>query len=705
MKFSWKWINELVDLQNVTLLELANKLTLAGFEIENIEKCQSIQDHIIDLTITANRQEASCMVGLAREVSTVFNRKLIQDVHLSNDNINNNTDTNISHNYQNNYFKESQSLLNIRLQTIKSLKNNISPEWLQNYLIGCNIKPVNILSDIQEYINIKWGQDIEIFDASKIDNNLIQCSLMTVKNSQQIILNKNIEAEILQYKNKLISTLGIESNPNIMCDLNTSEIIICGTICNPEYINRITKQIKLNTEKSNKHLKKILRCDFLNAYNETYELIKKLLQGIHIETHEYHKLLENKISSLQVSKNNIQNVLGPIISQGNKFLSVQTILKILTQLNFKPIYKNKIFYLIIPKYRQNDIKRPIDVIEEIGRIYGFDKFSNRLPQLQKQGHISKQSIIIYKIRKILRDLGLQEVINYSLTNTNILKQNATQQISLYNPLLEDQSRLRNNLVHNLIINKEYNFKQKNMYFESFEIGKIFNSSSNINKQLSTENTHIAGIMGNINYLRQSWSTKPQQLTWFHAKGILEEVFDKLKANVTWKQYNLSDKILFVDNVKNFFNPKRTAIIINAITKKPIGIFGEVNYQMNHKTIQFESTYIFEIHLNELITSIQSNNHLTYLLRSYSIYPSVTRDICMTLYKDTSIEYIIIKIKKTAPKNTRIESINIFNEYYNKSLKSRNIGIRIKYQANDRTLNKEEINSIDNNIIDLLKSHS
>lgn len=708
MKVSWKWLNELIDIQNISIYEIINKLILAGFEIEEIIDKLKIQDKTINISITANRGDVYSIIGLAREINTLFNLKSdlfynpYINKYISNKQIKQ-KDNNLHH-------LNSNSLLNLKFNTIIKLEQQISPIWLTNYLKACDIKPSHILLfNILEYIKIKWCQDIEIFDLDKVnqnninDNDLITVDQLKEKDKWMDIINSydlklNTSIEILKYNNNILSIIGIKSNPNFSCDFNTSSILIVGQVCKIKYIKQITERLKSKTDKSNRHLKYTSINDFIHAYNEIVNLILYLAKGTLGKLYVFNQkhIIEKKIS---VNKTNILNILGPL-KHNYKHLSQIEILKILKQLNFRPKYENNTFTVTIPEYRQIDIRRSIDVIEEIGRVYGFEKFLDRLPPYCKKGQISETVRFREKARYILRSFGLHQVINYSLEDKFIQH---SSKIDLHNPLLEDQSQLKNSLIKDLIITKKYNIKKNNSFLEFFEIGRVFHKQEiSIDKNKYIETVHIAGIIGNSNFSKRSWQEKAQGMSWFQAKGLLEDFLEKLNTEIIWRKPKNSQNSISNTYWHSICHPHRISILYNKQTQEQIGIFSELNTKYNNSINSNHRTYIFELNLFNLIKTMKRTAHLSYIYKPYSNYPSVTRDISLKLHKDKTAKGIQEKILTWD--NSLIRSVEIFNEYNNQnnSNKYRNIGLRIIYQSEIRTLNDKDLENIDNEITKLLQ---
>nr|YP_010902569.1 phenylalanine-tRNA ligase beta subunit [Hypnea nidifica]WCH54424.1 phenylalanine-tRNA ligase beta subunit [Hypnea nidifica] len=711
MKFSWQWIKELINLPDITLEESIKKLTLAGFEIETINNKKDINDTTVELNITANRSDAASIIGITRELQTIFKTS-------KNTSVNTNTkiqtkDTKFhTINLDKSQFT-NKNLSDIKITIIKNINLQNSPEWLINKLKGCEITQKDTLSNISKYINIKWGQDIEIFDLDQIDKKKFQEAAISIRHvnikedTKPIIIsdeNTNNFIESLTYKNSIISLLGIKSNSEFYCNGNTSSIIIFGHICKPQYIKNTTQILKYKTEKSQKHIKGLSRNDFIKAYDETLNLISELTNTCIDNYSKYIWHQQNtQLTNILINTKKIQYILGTINQERN--LNTEEIIDILRKLNFEPKQCQNLVKVNIPEYRKYDIKREIDIIEEIGRIYGFNHFIDKLPQKHKQGNISKVNILIRKIRHILQQLGLHEITHYSLNNIN--NEHNKFYISIHNPLQEDQKYLRNYLLYNLLNTLKYNKKQKNIFMECFEIGKTFQQqkSKNNKKQIYyEEKIHIAGIIGKNNFSRRLWSEQGKTLSWFQAKGLIETLFEQIHAEVEWINYKSNSVIILKshENIINMCHPYKFAILTNTIHKTTIGIFGELNNKYSKEINQNCKNYIFELDIIELMKTIHIKKHLSYIFTKYSLYPSVTRNICLKLNKNItaeSIKEILISHNKLL-----IESIHIIDEYYANNYKqeSRNINYKIIYRSLNKTLNDNDINEIDSKLNQVIK---
>lgn len=699
MKFSWNWLNEFVPINQIPLSKIISILTLCGCEIENIEEKPEIQDKIIDLNFAANRSDVLSIIGLAREISTLLNIPF--HGYTYNQNISEpyfNIDSIKKHKIN----LTSDNLSNILFNIITIDKKQETPLWLKNYLLAYNITNNDILSNIIEYINIKWGQDIEIFDLSFSEKNTyhelhiqIETAHKFLPSFLDIIIDTqhNILSsfELLKYDNYLLSILGIGSNKRFTYHKDTSQILLIGYICKRQYIN---KHISYKTEKINRHIKNLSYEDLYYAYRETITLIQQYTECVIGLIYYYDTKNIINTKTIKVTKDTIYNILGPDNYFNQHYISDNTIQTILKQLNFENIYNQNIFEIKIPRYRQLEITREIDVVEEIARIHGFNRFMDTIPinHRMTRGKTSLIFELTSKIRRILRNLGLHEVVHYSLEN---ISKEINNHIVLYNPLLIEQSQLKACLVKQLLKTALYNQKQKNLPLECFEIGKIFYLLENSEYK---EELHIAGIIGNPHFCRKSWSEKPQQLTWFQAKGLVEEFFERLYISIAWLPEKQNSNIYQL--YKDMCHPYRTAILYNVVTKEKIGIFSQLKARMNYDLQNSYNTYFFEFNIYNMMKGFNYKKNLNFNIKPYFTYPSVTRDISLRLSKNQSAQ--TIKNKILNKENSLIKSVTVFNEYYKNTI-NRYVGFRITYRSQSRTLNDNDLQNINDDIRNFIQT--
>nr|AYR06388.1 phenylalanyl-tRNA synthetase beta chain [Rhodogorgon sp.] len=680
MKISWNWLNTKINLHNISYHELSEKLTLAGLEVENIKHNKEIDDTIIELSTAANRPDINSLMSLTTEIAAILKTP-----------IRFNTLTSVKAARQreiNPHFQENLNICEkLQISIIHNLNATHYPKCLHNYLVAYDIKPLNNPLDIINFMNLKWGQSIQISALSK-SNTFSDINLKLEEdiydrlkyptlylNSKQVYSLKNNSDSLFSHKNNKITS-----------------IVIVNIIYKQDYLSSVSHQIAKNLNKSSKAY-------FTNGISETLELICKLYNTKVDITYTYNSTPKaNPSTTINTSINKINQLLGPLQFNTNYphlYLNEDTIINILKQLKFNILKRDKTLEIQIPENRGHDITREIDIIEEIGRIHGFNNFSDKLPQRQHIGEIPKKTLAINRIRTILRSMGLHEVMHYSL---NFNQDTQLETINLYNPLTTDQKQLRTSLIDNLIRAKLHNIKQGNSILEFFEIGRVF--FYNAQTQIKQEKIYLSGLLGNPYYNRCNWSDKSHQLSWLQAKGQLENFFESIHMQISWIEPS-TNSILF-NQIKPYLHSKRTCYIIHK--DKIIGIFSQLKSKITKKDHINHDIYLFEIDTNYLFNNIiYEPKHLFYINKPYSNYPRIIRDISIVIHKYIPIQKILNIVQKIQKKsNYLLESVTIFDEYYapHKKSDTKNVGLRVTYRSLYKTLTNTEIEQIEKS----LKTH-
>ena len=659
MKISWNCLNQLIDLTDIGHMVLVNTLILAGFETGDIKLDQGSDDIILEIDLTANRSDITSLIDIAVEISALINKPLKVDLKI-----------------QQNYTKHGliiQRITNNRqffhfnkfnACTIPKLQLKKTDESIKKYLLAHDKQPLGNFLDIVEFINLKWGQNIQIFKIAGEVNKLHQ------KLNTDIKFNN-------EYGKPPVNTINTENKGIIKIDADNIDK-------QQDYENILL--VNYEYKKQNFSKSRISNIYTLNAYKEIINLaendIEKTLAWSTV--YMYHDIYV-KDTYVDCKKSKIHQILGPINSSTRKkYLNESLIIQILQNLNFAVQNLQNVFRIKVPPQRQADIQRDTDIIEELGRIYGFNNFIDRLPAFAKTSKKPGLTTMYQKIRKILRSIGLHEVINYSLENIN------DNQLNIINPLNQQQHTLRKSLINNLIGTKLYNKCQSNETLEIFEIGKVFTKYSR--DYDCSEEIHLAGLIGNPRFNRSTWEQSGQELSWFQAKGQLEEVFERLHANIKWST-STSDNNL-KKSLKDYVHTKRT--IYMTYNHQTIGLFSQINNKTSKNLEISHRMYLFEINISKLADELKISEHTNYGYLAYSNYPKITRDISIKIRKNASIELINRMIIQTLKHENILflESVRILNEYY-KNKENRVISLRLTYRSNNRTLTNKEIEMLDN----------
>ena len=696
MEISLKWVNELINIETVSLEDLIEKLTLGGFEVEEILEIDINNKKIItlDISATANRSDSLSIQGIALEIAALLNKSL-----------------NISK-YSTNNFKWKQKIENLSEispsknycpafigLTVENLGNVTVPKWLKQKLISSGITPENNLLDFQNYILLETGYPFEFYDLDKIfsksNTSNFNLSINPGKNKEKFYANNGLDYELdnsilLVKANELpISIAGIIPNRNVCYSSDTTSLLIEGSIFNSTKIRQQSRTLGLRTNRSAKYEKSLKNTNLIESYYNLICLLRLSNPNLVCKLHTINQTLEKDRAPIYLHYSAINQVLGPIKESKNSqynYIPTQLISDYLERLQFTFNYdKNDFTWKVnIPYSRSDDIINEIDLIEEIGRLHGFNNFLTQLPEIKTIG-IEDSS---YKTRKKLTscftNLGLNEFIHYSLVSNKTYINN---DIKLINPLLKDCSNLRSSLLPTLIKTVHGNLKNSNTSIEGFEYGHVFSID---NSKTFQEKEYVAGIFGGVKN-KSSWSDYSKSLNWFEAKGKIEQLFKKLNFLVYWKAYTplknnsilhpyCSSK-LYLSNGKN------------------LGIFGQIHPILSKKLNLPSDIYLFEFDFELIQNQIQINKCQIY--KEYTLYPKIIKDLSFIISNDISFK----ELKETLYSNGSkfLIRINLLDEYKGNSIPDNytSLCLQLMFQSDQNTLQNKEVDNIVDNLKKLL----
>jgi phenylalanyl-tRNA synthetase beta chain len=692
MQISLKWINELVKIETIKLNDLVEKLTLGGFEVEEILEVEINNEKQItlDISATANRSDSLSIQGISTEIAALLNKSIdISSYSMK------------YKKWKETIFKQANTFLIgkdcsiLSSLIIENLVDHTVPKWIRQKLVSSGIIPSNNLLDFQNYILLETGYPFTFYDFdkinSKLNNSKFDLSISKAKNNQNFLAANNnnyqLNDSILLVKvNEIpISIAGIIENQEFIYSNSTTSFLIEGSIFNAAKIRQQSRTLGLRTERSTRYEKSLKNTYLLEALYRLILLLRISNPHLNCKLQTITQTIEQSPNPILLRYEKVNEILGPINELPNrkfKYLKPEIIENYLNRLNFISIYDTikQIWKVEIPNCRTEDIRREIDLIEEIGRLHGFNNFLITLPKLKKIGVEDGNYKTRKKITSCLLNLGFNEFIHYSLVNEKTFVDN---KIKLINPLISEYSSLRVSLLPNLIKTFEENLKQGNSIFNGFEYGHVFLPNT---KKKFEEKDYIAGILGGFK-TKLSWSEAEKSLTWFEAKGKIEQLFKQLNFLVDWQ-----------NTVENFtseiFHNYRNAELY-LLNKTKLGIFGQINPMLANKLNISSELYLFEFDV-DIIKNQMELNKLT-INKEYSLYPKIVKDISFIVQQDILYKELqeILYYNGTEI----LSEINLLDEYVGKSIPDQHVSLclQLVFQSNEKTLQNKEIEEILNTL--------
>jgi phenylalanyl-tRNA synthetase beta chain len=434
-----------------------------------------LEDVILDVTATANRADALSMVGIAREVAALTGGKLSipQIAEVENTKTAKNLTLKIS---------ETQACPAYIGTVVEQVKIAPSPEWLQQRLRSAGVRPINNVVDITNYVLLERGQPLHAFDKERLQSvgggeNLIIGvrfaetgeTLKTLDGNNRNLSTQNL---LITANNQAVALAGVMGGAETEVHEGTQSLVLEAALFDSVAIRRSSRSAGLRSEASGRYERGVNRAELEIACNRALSLISELATGVIVqqEISDYRPDASTWSHSITLRLDRVNEVLGPIELVGETGeLQAEDVEKILTALGCELItIEERIWQVTVPPYRYRDLEREIDLIEEIARLYGYDKFCDTLPEKSEAGYLPLDQELVRKLRSCLRAEGLTELIHYSL-----VKPGEDRQIVLSNPLFAEYSALRTDLISGLIDAFQYNLQQGNGALNGFEIGRIF----------------------------------------------------------------------------------------------------------------------------------------------------------------------------------------------------------------------------------------
>ena len=638
---------------------------------------ENYNDKIINIGLTPNRSDAMSHMGVARDLRAALIQKGIKSElitpSVSSFHINSRTQK------VNVYVEDSKMCPRFSGVCIDNIIVKDSPKWLQNKLKAIGIVPINNVVDITNYVLHESGNPLHAYDLDKISTKSIH--VKTLKNNSNFT---TLDGKSRQIRD---SDLMICDNDTPMClagifggskhgiSINTSSIFLESAYFNPVTIRKSAKYHGLNTDASFRFERGTSIENVEYALKRAAIMICELCDG---------KISSDIIDEFPKKPNEVSILLN--FEKTNRLIGQEIpreeIKSILTSLDFKINNITETGVGITVPFYRHDIYRECDVVEEILRIYGYNKInlSNKLSIPINIGNENLSFKIEKTIAQSLMPLGFNEIMNNSLTNNQLNLFNR-KDVVILNSISNDISKLRTTLLESSLKTLKYNINRKNENLKYFEFGKIYesiNDSYNENRRLSI--TYSGKI------LSKSWRNEFINAEFYSLKNIVINIFSKLSIEFNEKPIELNG---FEKTLGLFIKDKKLAII-GLVDKNTCDKF-DIKQEVFYASIDIDLVHKY------LNTNFQKYKPL-------SKFQPVEKD--MSFIIDKNIEYSQIKdlLMKSQIKN--LINMNLFDVYEGDKIgnNKKSYALNFTLSNSEKTLNEKEIHLAMNKIQDKLKNN-
>lgn len=632
------------------------------------------KDYVIDVAPTANRGDEMSVLGVARELSAIFNKPLkFNKIECTKD---------LSIDKFEVEIKDSDVCKYYSLGILKDLKIKSSPDWMQKRLNASGIRSINNVVDITNYVMLEYGTPLHAFDSDKLNGYLC---VRRAADGEKIVTLDGVErtlttdSVLISTKEKGVCLAGVFGGENSEIDDNTKNMALEAAYFTPVSNRKSSHSVGYRSDACARFERGIdieaVKPALMRAMQLLVEYADAKVEGM-VETGN------NSAEDIEITLRfpQVKRILGCTIEN-------QRCVTILENLGFEKLGGNDAAAKFkVPSWRVNDVTREIDLIEEIARINGYDKIAPTLPSKTGTPEITLEEKVLKQVHNLMQASGLNEIITSSLIGKSLMDKymvpfDESKAVYVENAASEEFSTLRQALSASVLNCMKYNYDNGQKVFWGYEIGKTYQIDGEADEKHTgvKETNTLAGVLtGDVE--NSKWQST-NVLDFYTVKGIFEHLFRDLGVERRIKIQLTSDI--------EYMHPYRTAqVLLLGKKPEPIGYFGQIHPLLKDKLKLNQEAFAFELNLDEIVAAVKETvprfKHLPQ-------FPEVRRDLAFIIDEKVTFEEIQRVIKGAVQQNI-FKGSEVFDvyqgEHVDKGYKS--LAFRIKMQDENATLTDEII---------------
>ncbi len=658
------------------IIELSNEVKIGESfkDIANKQKYSRL-DPVIEISITPNRGDCLGVRGIARDIASAGYGSLKElDFSPEKGDFTSPIVWKID--------DEVSDLVPIISGTyFKNLKNGSSPQWMIDRLNAIGQRPISAIVDITNYVMIDLGRPLHAFDAKKISGDTL--FIRKGKKGEKILA---LNEKLYECDEDMI-VIGDEKGPDDIAGImggertgiteKTTEMFLEIAIFSPSSVASTGRKLNIISDARYRFERGLDQSSPKQTAGYIARLIKSVCGGNCSEL----VIIGNgfkKNKEILFSPNFTLKLTGLNCDEEKQYEILKNLGFVIDKIT------NDEWKVTVPSWR-NDIDGKADLVEEIIRIYGYDKLE--IKSLEKPNVIAKSSFNKFQkgslfLKRFLSNEGFFEVINFSFINSKIAMNfgGRIQEMQLVNPISSELDCMRPSIIPNLLDVISKNIKRGEKDIRVFEVGPVF-----FNSDENGQKTSCAALRYGKK-IPQNWQDNGTDTTVFDVK------LDLLNClNVIGLQ---TDRLNVSANVESWFHPGRAGKL--ELGKFDLGTFGEIHPQLLESFNINERVFCFEFFLENLPLIKDKVSQKKYINLSY--YQAVERDFAFIVNKDLEVQNLLNAVRKAA--KDYISDINVFDVYRGKNIESdkKSVAITLRLQPKEATFSEQQLNDISNQII-------
>jgi phenylalanyl-tRNA synthetase beta chain len=642
-----------------------------------------LDDTLIEFEITANRGDCLSILGLAREMAAAVDKPIQLPPTRVEKPLSKKTDFTVE-------IHDFDLCPRYTARVIEGVKIGPSPKWMQRRLEACGVRSINNIVDISNYVLLEFGHPLHAFDLDTLQGRKIIVrrarpgeTLLTLDDQERKLHEDDL---VIADAERPVALAGVMGGAETEVSETTVNLLIESAYFDPTSIRKTSKKMGLSTEASYRFERGTDWEGLVDAGNRCCRLIEELAEGkvvgdlidIQPEEGSPERLVPRKVE-LRVSRCN--QVLGIHLSPGET-------MAILKRIGFTPGEKGEdLIEAPIPAYR-NDIEREIDLIEEVARIYGYNKIKSEVPRTPGRTQVKPwRDTYLERVRSRMQALGFRDTLNSAFLGPELLDRmrlteddDLRKAVRVMNPLSVHESLLRTSLLPSILDALGRNARRLNHKAAIFEIARVY--LPELSDPTRCERRVISG--GAYGPLGEGWLAKKEDFyNFFDAKGAVEALLEMTGV----EDYRFEPVDL------PFLQPGRSAKLL--LGDRQAGVLGEAHPETAEQFGIRERTMLFEIDLDAIRRQTRGDD---IQFSAPPAYPATSRDFSFIAGIEQPVAELEQAVRKAAGKNLEDCYLSAVFEGGRIPPGKRSLSFRLVFRAPDRTLTDEEVNKQQDRIL-------
>jgi phenylalanyl-tRNA synthetase beta chain len=682
MKISYQWLKEFVNFE-IPPRQLADALTLSGTVVETIEEAGA--DSILDFDLTSNRPDCLSHQGIAREAAALCQlplRKVLSNPKEIQESAAGQISVEI----------EAPALCSrYCARVIRGVKVGPSPSWLVERLEALGLRSINNVADLTNYVLRELGHPLHAFDLEKIGGRKIV--VREARSGEKMFTLDGEERElragmlVIADAEKPVALAGIMGGLESEISFSTREVLLESAWFNPISIRKTSKQLGMHTEASHRFERGADIEATVTALNRVAEMILELAGG---------EILEGIVdcypaafyrAPIWLRKSRLLQVMGTEVPPA-------MVARILTSLEFQIQEETEAGWLVtLPSFRL-DVEREIDLIEEIARHYGYDKFSSRLPSWTGWGCRRPEHLRQLALQNCLGGLGYHETLTYSfIDQAENRRYSGLDTVRLQNPLSSEMEVMRTSLVPGLLQSLLRNYNRGIKSLRIYEMGRIYSWQ----KDGQTQEQPLLGMLSTGNAVEKEVHLNERPSSFFDLKGEVEALLETAGLPGRELSFRPPRSASFGGLPVEVFHPGLCAEVWEK--EECLGILGQLHPRVCDSYKIKQPVFVALFSLQALYGREEGEKRFQEIPR----FPAIQRDLALVV--DKGLEYRQIESAILGERMPEILRVSPFDLYLGEKLPGgkKGLAINIVYQSLERTLLEEEVKQLQERILSLLES--